>query len=405
MSRAALIVLDSVGCGFAPDAAAFGDEGTNTLGHIAQGCAIGLGDKPGLRHGPLHLPNLARLGLGLACKTASGETPPGLDCDAPLALYGSAIETSQGKDTPSGHWEIAGTPAISPWGYFPTSIPALPPELARTIIEEGGVPGLLGNCHASGVEIIERHGAEHLLTGKPIAYTSVDSVLQIAAHEESFGLERLYALCMVVRRLVDPLMICRVIARPFLGDATKGFQRTANRKDFAMPPPAGTLLDRASEASRAVVTLGKIGDIFAHRHTGQEVKAAGNMKLFDALVDRWRSLPEGGLIFANFVDFDTDHGHRRDLPGYAACLEAFDARLPELLALLEPSDLLIVTADHGNDPSWTGTDHTREQVPVIAYRPGGKGASIGQRRSFSDIGQSVARHLGIGALPNGVSFL
>ncbi|MBY0612847.1 MAG: phosphopentomutase [Beijerinckiaceae bacterium] len=405
MSRAALIVLDSVGCGFAPDAKTFGDDGADTLGHIAEGCAIGLGDRPGLRHGRLNLPNLVRLGLGHACEAAGGAVPPGLECDRPIALHGSAIETSPGKDTPSGHWEIAGTPAPAPFGYFPVTDPAFPRALVDAIISEGGIPGLLGNCHASGVEIIERFGAEHLRSGKPIAYTSVDSVLQIAAHEERFGLERLYALCETVRRLVDPLMIGRVIARPFLGDEASGFARTPNRKDFAMPPPEGGLLERAAHAGRAIVTLGKIGDIFAHRHTGEEVKAAGNMNLFDALLARWPVLPAGGLLFANFVDFDTEFGHRRDLPGYAACLEAFDARLAELLPLLERDDLLVITADHGNDPSFSGTDHTREQVPVLAYRKGAAAGSIGLRASLADIGQSVAAHLGLARLPRGASFL
>jgi phosphopentomutase len=402
--RAAIIVLDSVGCGAAPDAADFGDAGADTLGHIAEACAAGKADKAGLRSGPLKLPNLSCLGLGLACAAATGRIPPGLEANTPPGLYGSAIERSIGKDTPSGHWEIAGTRVPFAWGYFPHSVPAFPAELTAAIIRDGKLPGILGDRHASGTAIIDDFGAEHMRTGKPICYTSVDSVLQIAAHEEVFGLERLYDLCRIVRRLVDPLTIGRVIARPFTGTETTGFVRTPNRKDFAIPPPDGNILDRAHEAGRTIVTVGKIGDIFAHRHTGREVKAPGNMKLFDAMLEAWASLPAGGLLFANFVDFDSEFGHRRDVAGYAGCLEAFDVRLPEFEALLHPGDLAIITADHGNDPTFRGTDHTREQIPVIGFGPGLAPRSIGQRTSFSDIGQTVAAHLGLAALPDGTAF-
>jgi phosphopentomutase len=372
-----LIVLDSVGCGFAPDAASFGDEGANTLGSIAKAY-------------PLNLPHLTSLGLGLACATAGGNIPSGLECAAPKALYGSAIEVSQGKDTPSGHWEMVGCPAPAPFGYFPNTSPCFPDQLTQAMIAQGKLNGLLGNKHASGTDILDALGAEHMATLKPIAYSSVDSVLQIAAHEEAFGLKRLYALCELTRKLVAPLNICRVIARPFLGNAETGFTRTANRKDYAMQPPNGGLLEKVKH----VVSLGKIGDIFAHQHTGREVKAAGNIALFDTLLQEVQVLPNDGLIFANFVDFDTEYGHRRDVVGYAKCLEAFDARLPELLALLQPNDCLIITADHGNDPTFKGTDHTREQVPVICVR-GKQHGSIGQRQTFADIGASVAAHLGL----------
>ncbi len=244
-----------------------------------------------MRAGPLRLPNLSRLGYGHACATAVGRIPPGLEAPLPQGFFGSAIEVSIGKDTPSGHWEIAGAPVPFAWGYFPQTIPAFPAGLTEAVIREGGLTGILGDRHASGTAIIDELGAEHVRTGKPICYTSVDSVYQIAAHEEHFGLERLYALCRIVRRLVDPLKIGRVIARPFTGDAEHGFTRTPNRKDFAIPPPAGSILDRAAEGGRAVVTVGKIGDIFAHRNTGHEVKAAGNMKLFDAMLEAWASLP------------------------------------------------------------------------------------------------------------------
>ncbi len=396
MARALLIVLDSVGIGGAPDAASYGDAGADTLGHIAEACAMGRGNQAGLRQGPLHLPHLAKLGIGLAAAGATGRVPPGLaPAGEPAGLYGHAIETAAGKDTPSGHWEIAGLPLPEPWGTFPDTSPAFPAALTAALVEQGGLPGILGDCHASGVPIIEALGAEHIRTGKPICYTSADSVFQIAAHEESFGLDRLYALCRTARTLCDAYRVGRVIARPFTGPAEGGFRRTGNRKDFAVTPPGPTLLDHLEGAGRAVVSIGKIGDIFAHRATGREVKASGNGACLDAALTAFESLPEGGLVFANLVDFDTEHGHRRDVPGYAAALEAFDARVPDILAALGAGDVALVTADHGNDPTWTGTEHTREQVPVLAFGPGLRAASIGRRDSFADLGASLARHLGL----------
>jgi phosphopentomutase len=396
VARALLIVLDSVGIGGAPDAETYGDAGSDTLGHIAEACATGRGDRPGLRAGPLRLPHLAALGLGLAAAGASGRIPPGLALDgAPDGAYGHAVETAAGKDTPSGHWEIAGLPLPEPWGHFPDTQPAFPPELTEALVAQAHLPGILGDRHAPGVAIVEALGAEHLRTGKPICYTSADSVFQIAAHEETFGLERLYELCRIARRLCDPYRVCRVIARPFVGSADAGFRRTSNRKDFAVAPPGRTLLDRAEAAGRAVVSIGKIGDIFAHRATGREIKPGPNAACLTAGLDALKDLPEGGLVFVNLVDFDTEHGHRRDVPGYAAELEAFDARVPEILAALRPGDLTVITADHGNDPTWAGTDHTREQVPVLAFGPGIAGRAIGQRDTFADIGATVAAHLGL----------
>jgi phosphopentomutase len=405
MSRVVLIVLDSVGCGNAPDAAAFGDAGSDTLGHIAAACAAGKADRAGLRSGPLHMPQLARLGLGRACATATGLVPAGLECAAPHGLFGSGVEVSVGKDTPSGHWELAGTPVPFPWGYFPVSEPCFPAALTDAMIAQAKLPGILGNKHASGTAIIDELAAEHVRSGSPICYTSVDSVFQIAAHEESFGLERLYDLCKITRKLVDPLTIGRVIARPFIGNEKDGFTRTANRKDFAIPAPADGLFDRCHQADRAVISVGKIGDIFAHRHTGTEIKVGGNMNLFDAMLPAWRDLADGGFMFANFVDFDTEYGHRRDVAGYAACLEQFDRRVPDIEAALKPGDLVIITADHGNDPTYKGTDHTREQVPILAFGPGFTPRSIGQRSSFADVGQSIAQHLELKAVKSGVSFL
>ncbi|TPM39076.1 phosphopentomutase [Mesorhizobium sp. B2-3-4] len=405
MARAFLFVLDSFGIGGAADAERYGDAGANTLAHIAEACAEGRADRDGLRQGALFVPHMASLGLGKAAEAATGLgfTHFGTDLLA-NAFHGAAQEVSTGKDTPSGHWEIAGLPVRFDWGYFPDTIPAFPADLTEAIIREGKVPGILGNCHAPGTEIIERFGEEHIRTGKPICYTSVDSVLQIAAHEVHFGLERLYEFCQVVRRLVVPLRIGRVIARPFVGETSATFARTYNRHDYAVPPPEPTLLDRLAARGSRVIAVGKIGDIFAQRGISQVRKAAGNMAMFDQALIAMDEAGDGDLVFANFVDFDTEFGHRRDVAGYAAALEAFDRRLPEAFSRLKPGDLLVLTADHGNDPTWRGTDHTRERIPVIGMGPGFKGGDIGLRATFSDIGETVAEHLGLTRGRNGISF-
>jgi phosphopentomutase len=406
MPRALVIVLDSVGIGGAEDADLYGDVGSDTVGHIAEACADGRGDKAGVRQGPLQLPHMAALGLGLACQASAGRMPPNLASQgAPKGTWGYAVETSKGKDTPSGHWEIAGVPVTFDWGYFPNAVPTFPEELTEALIERGRLPGILGDKHASGTAVIDEFGAEHMRTGKPICYTSVDSVLQIAAHEETFGLQRLYELCRIGRELCDRYKIGRVIARPFVGSAEAGFKRTGNRTDFATPPPSDTILDTLSKAGRPVVTVGKIGDIFAHRGTGREIKPNGNDACLSAAVETLKDLPDGGFIFANLVDFDSEYGHRRDIPGYAAALEAFDRRVPEIEAALREGDLVIITADHGNDPSWRGTDHTREHIPILCFGPGMKAGSIGRRESFADIGASVMAHLGIAHLGRGTSWL
>jgi phosphopentomutase len=406
MPRALLIVLDSVGIGGAEDADAYGDVGADTLGHIAEACAAGRGDQAGLRQGPLHLPHMTALGLGLACEASTGRMPPNLTPQGGLkGAWGYGVETSKGKDTPSGHWEIAGVPVTFDWGYFPNTVPAFPEKLTAALIERAKLPGILGNKHASGTSIVEEFGAEHLRTGKPICYTSVDSVLQIAAHEESYGLERLYDVCRIARALCDEYKIGRVIARPFFGSPETGFKRTGNRKDFATPPPSDTILDILAKAGRAVVTVGKIGDIFAHRSTGREIKPHGNDACLSAAIEAMKDLPVGGFIFANLVDFDSEFGHRRDIPGYAAALEAFDRRVPEIEAALKAGDLVIITADHGNDPSWHGTDHTREHVPILCFGPEMKLGRIGRRESFADIGASVLAHLGIRDAGKGNSWL
>ena len=404
MGRGIVIVLDSVGCGGAEDAAAYGDSGSDTLGHIAQWCADGRGDRAGLRAGPLKLPNLDRLGLGRAMQASTGVAPPGLGLDEPRGQWGYGVETSLGKDTPSGHWEIAGTPVQFQWGYFPQTVPAFPRDFTQALIAEGGLPGILGDKHASGMTIIEELGEEHLRTLKPICYTSADSVFQIAAHEEAFGLDRLIALCGVARRLCDPLNIGRVIARPFVGRTAADFARTAHRKDFAMPPPAGNLLERAARAGREVICVGKIGDIFAHRHTGREMKGAGNSDHVDLTLAALAQAADGAFIFVNLVDFDTEFGHRRDVAGYAACLESFDARLPELAAAMREEDYCVVTADHGNDPTWRGYDHTREHVPILGFGKNVAPGLIGRRASLADIAETMARRLGLAPGAHGESW-
>ena len=401
MPRAILVILDSVGIGGAPDAADYGDAGGNTIGHIAEACADGR--LPG--RGPLQLPNLSALGLGLAAELASGTFPPGLGRPAqPTGLWGAATERSRGKDTPSGHWEICGVPVPFEWGYFPHTVPAIAATVTAPLIARCALPGVLCLKHGSGTDVIAEYGEEHVRTGKPILYTSADSVLQIAAHEQAFGLERLLDVCRTARKIVDPLMIGRVIARPFVGADSKSFSRTGNRRDFAIPPPLPTLLDVASKSGREVVTIGKIADIFAHSGTGRVIKASGHPDLLARLTESMASLADGGLAMVNFVDFDTLYGHRRDVGGYAAALEAFDAMVPAIQAALRPGDLCVFTADHGCDPTAPGTDHTRERTPILACGPGIAGGSVGLCGSFADIGQSLANHLSLPPLGAGTTW-
>jgi phosphopentomutase len=406
MARAFLFVLDSFGVGGGQDAQAYNDLGSNTFGHIAEFCAAGAADRAGLRQGPLSLPNMSSLGLLEIAKLASGDYPIGMQRpERVFGLHGAANELSLGKDTPSGHWEIAGTPVTFDWGYFPTEGDAFSPELVEAICREADIPGILGNCHASGTDIIAKLGEEHVRTGKPICYTSSDSVFQIAAHETHFGLERLLKLCETVRTLLDPLNIGRVIARPFTGETPETFERTGNRRDYSVLPPEPTLLDRLVSAGRTVHAVGKIGDIFAHQGISRVIKANGNHALMNATLDTMAQAEQGDLVFTNFVDFDMLYGHRRDVAGYAAALEEFDRSLPEVHRRLQPGDMVIITADHGCDPTWRGTDHTRERVPIMAFGPGIRSRSIGLRPTFADIGETVAAHLGIPAGRHGWSFL
>lgn len=392
MSRAFLVVMDSVGIGGAPDADRFfndgrPDTGSNTVLHMAEA-------------GPLHLPNLDRLGLGAAIKLASGQAAPGLGA-TPEGLWGAASEISPGKDTPSGHWEIAGVPVPWDWHYFPDSQPSFPPEITARVCELAATEGILGNKHSSGTVILDELGEEHLRTGWPICYTSADSVFQIAAHEEAFGLDRLLKLCEDLAPTLHAMRVGRVIARPFTG--TPGnFARTPNRRDYAIGPPGDTILDIAAKAGRDTHAVGKIGDIFSHRGIGKLHKGKSDADLAEHLLRLIDTAAPGSLTFANFVEFDSLYGHRRDIPGYARQLEWFDTVVGQAIARLQPGDLILFTADHGNDPSWIGTDHTRERVPVL-------GAGLGARAignvGFSDIGASVAAHLGLDPPKHGTSFI
>jgi len=402
MARAFLVVMDSVGIGGAPDAGDYfndgrPDTGANTLAHIAAACAAGRAAVG--RSGPLRLPHLDALGLGAAVRLASGAAMPGLIA-VPQGVWGAATEVSRGKDTPSGHWELAGVPVPWDWHYFPKGDPVFPPDLIAEVARLAGSEGTLGNCHASGIPIIEELGAEHMRTGWPICYTSADSVFQIAAHEETFGLDRLLTLCATLAPRLHAMKVGRVIARPFTG-RPGAFRRSVNRHDYAIAPPAPTLCDWVQAAGGRVHGVGKIGDIFSMRGIdtvakGSDADLAGHLM---ALAD---SAGQGALVFANFVEFDSHFGHRRDVSGYARALEWFDAVAGAFLGRLRPGDLAIFTADHGNDPTWTGTDHTRERVPVLGWGVGPR--AIGQV-GFTDVAASVAAHLGLAPQGPGRSFL
>jgi phosphopentomutase len=398
MARAIILVLDSFGIGATADAESFGDAGADTFGHIASLRAA--------NGRPLELPNLAKLGLFHAGKESTGTFAEGADPDVEITgAYGHAAELSSGKDTPSGHWEIAGVPVMYDWGYFTEKTDTFPQELLDELIERAGLPGVLGNCHASGTTIIAELGDEHVRTGKPIVYTSADSVFQIACHEEAFGLQRLYDLCDIARELVDKYNVGRVIARPFVGDGPDTYVRTGNRRDLTTPPHAPTVLDKLVASGGDVISIGKIADIYAHQGITQKVKASGNAALFDATVDAVRNAGENTIIFTNFVDFDMLFGHRRDVDGYAEALEYFDGRLPEVLDLMREDDVLVLCADHGCDPTWEGSDHTREHIPVLVYGRTITPGSLGRRETFADIGQSIASHLGLSPMDYGTSFL
>lgn len=393
MGRAFLVVMDSVGIGGAPDADTFfngevPDTGANTLGHIAQACTAGQAEEG--RSGPLNVPTLASLGLGAAIKAACGLELA--EFDVPLVgTWGAATEVSRGKDTPSGHWELAGLPVPWEWHYFERTEESFDVDLIAQVCAAAGSDGILGNCHAPGTAIIEKFGAEHMRTGQPICYTSADSVFQIAAHEETFGLERLLKLCADLAPALHEKRVGRVIARPFVGDTETGFIRTPNRRDFAIMPPKPVLSNWVQDAGRATFAVGKIGDIFSMQGF-DEVRKGPDAKLMEHLGDLLRDAPDGSLTFANFVEFDSLYGHRRDVSGYARALEWFDHEIGTLIGQMQTGDIMVLTADHGNDPTWIGTDHTRERVPVLVA---GAGVGTLEQVGFTDVASFVAAHLGV----------
>jgi len=382
IDRVIWIVLDSCGCGAAPDAASYGDDGANTLGNMS------------VKVGGLTLPHLQGLGLG-HLTTILGVPPVA----APRGAFGKMREASAGKDTTTGHWEMAGLQVDTAFPTFPQGFPAEMMQRFEKMIGRG----TLGNKTASGTEIIEELGAEHLKTGKPIVYTSADSVFQIAAHEEIIPVEELYRISEAARKLCDEIPVARVIARPFVGEPGR-FKRTYNRRDFSMPPPSATVLDAIADAKLPVVGVGKIWDIFAGRGVTENVHSEGNA---DGCVRTLEAMErvERGLVFTNLVDFDMLYGHRRDPAGYYRALQEFDAFLPRLQAKLGPRDLALITADHGNDPTYRGTDHTREYVPLIAMSARAAGHDLGVRNGFYDIAQTLADGFGLTPRARGLSFL
>jgi len=371
--RAVLIVLDSVGIGEAPDAADFGDAGADTLGHIAQA-------NPGFA-----MPNMRSLGLGNIEGVSAIES-----VDESCANFGRMQEIAPGKDTTSGHWEFAGVLMDKPFLTFPDGFPD---DIISEFCAKIGVDGVLGNCPESGTVIIERLGREHIETGKPIVYTSADPVFQIAAHEDFVSVETLYAWCEAAYEIVTPRGVSRVIARPFVGEWPH-YKRTANRHDFAVPPPSKTMMEALQEAGVDVTGVGKISDIYAGHGIATSLKTTSNDHGVATTLGCIRE--RDGFIFTNLVDFDSKYGHRRDPKGYADALERFDSQVPEILEALEDGDLLMITADHGNDPTYRGTDHTREYVPIIALIKGAAyGNDLGTRRCFSDVGATIADYFGV----------
>ena len=382
--RAIVIVMDSVGVGELPDAAAYGDQGSDTVGNIA-------------RRVPLKLPTLRGLGFERIARLGAPSTAA-----TPAAAFGRMAEASAGKDTATGHWEMAGLRIDRPFRTFPDGFPE---EILAPFRQRTG-RGVLGNRAASGTEIIQELGDQHRQTGDLIVYTSADSVFQIAAHEETVPLDELYRICKIAREILDPFDVGRVIARPFVGARKGEYKRTYNRKDYAMPPPEPTVLDRLTEARIPVIGVGKIPDIYCHRGIGEEVHTEGNPDGMRRTRELLRRV-ERGLVFTNLVDFDSLYGHRRDPAGYYACLREFDSELAQLSRDIDPGrDLVIITADHGNDPTFRGTDHTREYVPLLAFGPAhAAGVDLGVRSTFADVGATVADVFGLAAPAHGASFL
>lgn len=397
MSRAIILMMDSFGIGNAHDADKFDNIGADTFGHIVES------------NNGLNIPNLNQLGLTEVAAAATGKTyhlgnigtgKMNIGC-----IKAHMNEISVAKDTTSGHWEMAGVPVLTDWGYFKPDYPSFPSALIEEICKEGQIEGILGNKAASGTEIIQELGEEHIKTGKPIFYTSADSNIQIAAHEKYFGLEKLYQLCEIAYQKVKPYNIARIIARPFIGEKAGEFTRTSNRHDYSVKPLAETVLDKMKNAGGNVIAIGKINDIYAGCGITKALHASGLEELWDITLETVMTAPENSIIFTNFVDFDMLWGHRRNVKGYAEGLEYFDKRLPEILPILREDDIVFITADHGNDPTYKGTDHTREQVPMLLFGKKIKSDFAGERETFADIGQTIAQYFNLPPFAFGKSFL
>ncbi|MCV2518758.1 MAG: phosphopentomutase [Candidatus Lightella neohaematopini] len=401
MKRLFLIVIDSLGIGYTNDANKFGDIGANTLGHIAEYYYYS-------KHKILKIPNLSSLGLVKAIQYATDCYPVGMNLQTNIiGSYAYASSLATGKDTISGHWEIAGI-LVPNWHYFDKLNNSIPDSLLNLICEMNNLSGILGNCHASGTEIIKKLGEEHIVTGKPIIYTSADSVCQVACHESVFGLSNLYNLCISIRSILNSSTynIGRVIARPFTGNNASNFIRTKNRCDLSLAPPSITVFQKLiKEKDGTVISIGKIADIYAHVGINKHIKAYGINNLFNKLVSEINTAKNNTIIFTNFVDFDELYGHRRDIIGYALALELFDYRLSEIISKMKNDDVLIITADHGCDPTWYGTDHTREFVPILIYGSRIKSKYYGYRNSFADISQTIAKYFNLSPMSYGTSIL
>lgn len=396
MSRAIIIVADGLGVGYAPDAAEFGDVGANTFHHIVSHMA-----DQGVE---MALPNLTQLGL-FHLTAQAHQLPYNLtELGTPVAAHGYMAELSTGKDTPSGHWEMAGVPVLFEWGYFTEKENSFPQSIIDEICQRTNTKGILANRHAPGTDVLTWFGEEHIQTQMPICYTSVDSVFQVAAHEHHFGLDRLYEFCQVARDVLDKHNIGRVIARPFIGEDKDSFKRTGNRRDFSVLPPAPTVLKKLTERGGEVISIGKIADIYADEGITQKFKATGLTALIDTTVEKIKmTADKDTIIFTNLVNFDQDYGHRRDIEGYAKALEYFDSRLPDIMSAMQPDDVLYITADHGCDPSWPGTDHTREFVPLMIYGEQITAENLGQRATFADLGQTLCQQFNLSAMDYGTS--
>ncbi|WP_343189424.1 phosphopentomutase [Buchnera aphidicola] len=409
MKRVFILLLDSLGIGSSEDSDQFGDKGSDTLGNIAKFCFFKrkiLNKKKIIK-----IPNLLKLGLSCASKFSTGKFPLGCDIkfNDVISSYAYASSISTSKDTLTGHWEIVGLPILFKWDYFKKKKNSIPKFILDEINSKFSFNGWLGNCRSSGTFILNEFGNEHIFTKKPIIYTSSDSVVQIACDEKSFGLRKLYNLGKITRLILDrnKYKISRVIIRPFIKDNLGNFLRTSNRFDFCIPPYGKTVLEKLiDEKNGKVIAIGKVSDIFSNVGITETIKISGLSNLLDVTIDSIKNnFLKNVIIFTNFVDFDSLWGHRRDVVGYANGLEYFDKRIPEILNVMRKDDLLIITSDHGCDPTWKGTDHTRENIPILLYKKNIKSIFLGHRKTFSDIGQTIASYFSLSNMLYGKNML